>query len=397
MTEGRRAPSRWTVLAVLFLARTAMGFQFQSVASVAPFLIDALAIDFAMLGTLIGLFKLPGVVLSLPGGALGRRFDDKAIVLFGLALMALGGVLLGAAESYATAFTGRLLSGIGAVLLNIYLTKMTMDWFDGREVVLAMAILVNSWPFGIAIGLATQGALAVALSWPAVLYLTALATLLGLVLIAVAYHEPVSAEAAGTTSRGLGALDRRELVGVSIAALSWSIFNVGLILIVSFGPSYLTAQGFQVPEAGQLISLGTWLGVVTIPLGGWLAQRWNCPTTVTVLCLVTGALACWALVSGPSPLMAMLTFGILAWAPAGPIMALASEALRPENRAIGMGVFYTWYYLIMGLLPGFAGYLRDASGDAATPILFAGVMMLVSLTFALLARLPPARLAVRAR
>ncbi len=37
--------NRWFILAVLFLARTSMGFQFQSVASVSPFLIDELAID----------------------------------------------------------------------------------------------------------------------------------------------------------------------------------------------------------------------------------------------------------------------------------------------------------------------------------------------------------------
>ncbi|MDP6705861.1 MAG: MFS transporter [Alphaproteobacteria bacterium] len=395
MTEARRGRSRWTILAVLFLARTAMGFQFQSVASVSPFLIETLAIDFAMLGTLIGLFKLPGAVLSLPSGTLGRRYSDRAIVILGLALMALGGTLVGAAESYATAFVGRLLSGIGAVLLNVYLTKMTLDWFDGREVVLAMAILVNSWPFGIAIGLATQGALAVAFGWPAVLYLTALASLLGLVLIAVSYGSPPAVGTAGPAAGRLGALSRQELVGISIAALSWSLFNVGLILIVSFGPSHLTARAFGVAEAGQLISIGTWLGVVTIPLGGFLAQRWNCPGPVITVCLVAGAAACWALASGPSPLLAILAFGVLAWAPAGPIMALASEVIRPENRAIGMGLFYTWYYGVMGVLPGFAGYLRDASGDASAPILFAGVTMLAALVFALLTR--PVRLAAVAK
>jgi len=39
------ASNRWFILAVLFLARISMGFHFQSVASVSPFLIDELAID----------------------------------------------------------------------------------------------------------------------------------------------------------------------------------------------------------------------------------------------------------------------------------------------------------------------------------------------------------------
>ena len=61
---------RWRILAALTLARTAMGFQFQSVASVAPFLTSDLALDNAQLGWLIGLYLLPGTVIALPGGLL---------------------------------------------------------------------------------------------------------------------------------------------------------------------------------------------------------------------------------------------------------------------------------------------------------------------------------------
>ena len=41
-------PNRWVTLLVLFIARTAMGFQFQSVASVSPLLVRDLAIDLAL-------------------------------------------------------------------------------------------------------------------------------------------------------------------------------------------------------------------------------------------------------------------------------------------------------------------------------------------------------------
>src|SRR5882757_7033848 len=80
----------WLMLAVLFLARTTMALQFQTVASTGPFLLDALGIDFAALGALIGLYMLPGVVIALPGGLFGQRFGAKRVVLAGLVLMALG-------------------------------------------------------------------------------------------------------------------------------------------------------------------------------------------------------------------------------------------------------------------------------------------------------------------
>ena len=88
--------SRWLILGVLFFARTAMACQFQTVGSTAPFLIGSFAIDYTRLGTLIGLYMLPGIFFALPGGMLGQRFGAKRLVLAGLLLMAAGGALMGA-------------------------------------------------------------------------------------------------------------------------------------------------------------------------------------------------------------------------------------------------------------------------------------------------------------
>jgi predicted MFS family arabinose efflux permease len=85
---------RWQALLALTLARAAMGFQFQSVAAVAPLMAESLGLDKAQLGWLIGLYLLPGVAFALPGGLLGRRFGDKRLVLVGLVLMAAGGLWL---------------------------------------------------------------------------------------------------------------------------------------------------------------------------------------------------------------------------------------------------------------------------------------------------------------
>lgn len=70
---------RWLILAVLFVARTAMGFQYQSVASSAPLLLRDLHVGFAEIGTLIGLYHISGVVLSLPGELIIRRLGDKRL------------------------------------------------------------------------------------------------------------------------------------------------------------------------------------------------------------------------------------------------------------------------------------------------------------------------------
>src|SRR5262245_37284583 len=69
MIDNAQAPviaKRWIILLVLFLARTAMAYQFQTVGALGPILVDALLIDFVWLGTLIGLYMLPGAALAIP-------------------------------------------------------------------------------------------------------------------------------------------------------------------------------------------------------------------------------------------------------------------------------------------------------------------------------------------
>ena len=131
---------RWGILAMLFTVRATMGFQFQSVAAVAPILTRDAGIGLADIGLLIGLYLAPGVAIALPGGALGRRFGDKTMVLVGLALMMLGGLLMAFWPSWSAQVAGRVIAGLGGVLLNVLMSKMVTDWFAGREIASAMAL-----------------------------------------------------------------------------------------------------------------------------------------------------------------------------------------------------------------------------------------------------------------
>ena len=192
------AESRWFMLGLLFFARTAMGLQFQSVGSVGPILVDALGIEYAAVGALIGLYLLPGIFIALPGGMLGERFGAKRVVVAGLALMVVGGALMGMSTSFTALACGRVLSGTGAVLMNVLLTKMVADWFAGREIATAMAILVTSWPVGIALGLLGFVPLAKWLGWPAVMELAAFVCLPCLIAIMALYRDPPGVAAAQT-------------------------------------------------------------------------------------------------------------------------------------------------------------------------------------------------------
>lgn len=366
--------TRWLMLLVLFIARTAMAFQFQSVASTAPFLIDALAIDFARLGTLIGLYMLPGIFVALPGGMLAQRFGAKNLVLAGLLLMALGGALIGASTSFITVSAGRLISGTGAVLINVLMTKMVTDWFDGREIVTAMAILVVSWPLGLALGLLLFTPLAASQSWHAVMYATALIAAASFVLLLLTYRNPPGTPAASSLGLNL-TLTRHEWLGVSLAGIVWMTYNVGYIVLISFLPGLFTTRGYSLSQAGWVVSFLGWMLIPLVLFAGALAERLHRPNLFLIGSLFVSGLAAAALPVAHDPILPFGVLTVVVGVPAALIMALPAQALRPQNRAGGMGVYFTWYYGGMALLPGLAGMARDLTASPAAPALFAAGMM----------------------
>jgi len=369
---------RWLMLAVLFLARTTMALQFQTVASTGPFLLDALGMDFASLGALIGLYMLPGVVIALPGGLFGQRFGAKRVVLAGLVLMALGAAMMAVSSSFAPAAAGRLIAGTGAVLLNVMCTKMIADWFAGREIVTAMALLVTSWPFGLAVGLVAFGPLAAAGGWRAVMHLSAFVSVVAMFLIVFAYRDPPHAPAPSAARFRLE-LKGREWLLVGIAAAIWGFYNVAYIVLISFVPELFTARGYALVDASWIVSLIGWVLIPSIPLVGYVVERFGRPSLFMAGGFSIAALAALAMPFVDFPLIAFGVIVLAIGAPAGMIMALPAQVLRAESRAGGMGFFFTCYYAALAVLPGGAGLARDLSGSPAAPAVFAAALMLLCL------------------
>jgi len=376
MTDTTQAPliaKRWIILLVLFLARTVMAYQFQTVGALGLILVDALKIDFVWLGTLIGLYMLPGAVFSLPGGLLGQRYGAKNVVLVGLALMVVGGVLT-ATASFPIVAGGRLISGIGAVLINVVMTKMVTDWFAGREIVTAMSIFITSWPLGLALGLISFPALAAAVSWGTAMFAAALGALICLVLVMRFYCDPPHAQPIANYSFHIS-MQRREWLLISFAGLIWSTYNVGLIVLISFMPEFFTTRGYSLIEASRVVSLLGWILIPSGPLAGYIAERLDRPNFLMAGAFCIVALAAAALPFATAPVTLFVLIALAIGVPPGLIMALPAQALRPENRSIGMGVYYTFYYVGMALLPALAGLARDIAGTPAATTLFASAML----------------------
>jgi predicted MFS family arabinose efflux permease len=376
----------WRSLAALTLARAAMGFQFQSVAAVAPLMAGSLGIDKTQLGWLIGLYLLPGVGFALPGGLLGRRYGDQRLVLVGLILMGAGGAWLALARSVPEADLARFVTGAGAVMLNVLMTKMVTDLFDGRERLLAMSVLINAWPIGIGIALLVVGPLGAFAGWRWGLGCAAVFAAIGFVVVVGLYRPPPALPQGGSAGLGLAVLTRREWELVAIAALPWMVYNAAYQIVLSFMPSFLVGEGLGIAHAGSLIALNTVLFVVSVQAGGFVLRRAARPDLVCHLAIVAWCLTMLCVAGGGAPLPWLVLGGLIGGLPAAALVSLPGEFLRPESRNAGMGVFYTVYYFGCAVLPPLAGALYDRAGGQAALWLATGVAFVASLTLALFRR-----------
>jgi MFS family permease len=366
-------PGRWSVLALLFAVRATMGFQYQSVAAVAPLIARDLGLTLADIGLLFGLYLAPGMALAYPGGSIGRRFGDRPVVLAGLALMVAGGAIMAFVPTWTGQIVGRLVAGVGGVLINVLMSKMVTDWFAGRDIATAMAVFVNSWPVGIAAALVILPPIAEMQGLKAAYLFSALLVLLGLVLLWQRYAAPPRSSEAASTENAMP--DRAALKATIVAGSIWGLYNSGLAMVFAFGPSLLVERGWPITSAGSAISLLLWLAIVSVPLGGFLADRLRYHALFVIAgCLAAGVLL---LVASREPDLVLLyaVLGLVAGLPAGPIMSLPSRVLRPGVRAVGMGAFFSVFYAAMVVGPALGGWLAAVNGSAAAAIYFGALLL----------------------
>jgi MFS family permease len=369
---------RWAMLLVIFFTRTSLGFQFQSIAALTPFLIAAFDLSYAQVGLLMGLFMLPGVVIAMPGGLLGQRYGSTRVVLAGLGLMVVGGIVVSYSPGFGLATLGRALSGVGGVLVNIMLARMVAEWFRGRELPTAMGVMLSAWPFGMALALAVLGPLAAAVSWRVAEYVTVAAAGLALALIALGYRDPPAGDEAPEPAALRLSLPGRVWALAISAGIAWALLNASVIVVASFAPSFLMARGASVGEAGFLTGVALWISIVAVPVGGLVAQKVDRPRLLIIGgCLATAVtIACIA--RAPMPALWLVASGLLLGLPPSIMMSLLPRAVGTEHLAPALGVYYALFYLGMAVSQTAAGFLRDLTGDPGMPLLFASLLMVAT-------------------
>jgi hypothetical protein len=260
------------------------------------------------------------------------------------------------------------------VVLNVLMSKMVTDWFAGKEIATAMAIFVNSWPAGLALCLLVLPMLAGTQGTAAAILLATSFCGLGFVLLALLYKPPPQLGSAAPLMRA--AWPRPPAMRAMVFAGSiWGLFNAALGMVFGFGTILLVERGWSLAAAGSTTSLVLWIVSLSVPFGGILADKTGKHLGIMLAGFALFAAALLVATRTSAVIPAFVALGLVGGLSAGPIMSLPARVLTPPVRAVGMGIHFTLFYILVVVAPIIAGVLANRIGTAAAAFDFGAFML----------------------
>jgi predicted MFS family arabinose efflux permease len=376
------SPRPWIILAALALARIAFGYQFQTVATLATDLVQRFGLSYAQLGSLIGCYMLLGVFVALPLGLLARRFGDRSVLGTGLALMTAGACISAWADTPAGIAAGRTLAGTGAVAMIVLQGKVIADWFTGPRFMIGISVSVCSFPIGMGLAQLVLPSVLHHFGPHAAFLSDAAPAALSLLLFLASHLDPPHES---RTTRRFSLPNRHECLLLLVAGSIWTVYTAGFSAFASYLPASLSLSGYGPAVIALVMTIATWGNVPGTLAGGGLAARFGgfkiflIGTLALSIGMAGAALTGW-------PVAWALLLGVGGSIQPGVIMAVGTLSARPENRAVGMGLFYTLYYLGGTFAPALCGMAADYTGRPQGGLLAAAAMSALAIPLFMLHR-----------
>lgn len=321
-----------------------------------------------------GIF-LTHALMQVPGGRLADRMGPSRVMVFALAWIALANFAIGFSGAYWQLLLWKTLAGMGTGACFAAGARYTVGMFKGGALHLAQGLYGASIVLGSGFVLFAVPQLLGAFGWRGAFEGCAIVAAAVWALWMWATPAPVRLTPA------VGSIGEM-MVHRELWLLGWmQMASFGLMIVAGTWITTLLNADFEIPlkAAGLLGSLVLLLGILSRPLGGWLARFMHIKTLIGVSLLVN-ALACAALGWGhffAVTMAAIVALGLGCGLPYAGIFNRAA-ALFPGRAGAAMGfVNMVGIVMILGGAPA-VGYLADLSGQFRASFYLVGVFALLA-------------------
>jgi MFS family permease len=383
--------SAWAMLALVTLAHAGGALSVLSVAPLAPFLMESLALSRAEVGLFLPAVYLGGVLMALPAGWLTDRLGARATLALGQLVIGAGVLLAATTGGLAASLACLVLAGFGFSVLNPSTGRAVVEWFPPRRRGVAMGIKQTGLTLGGLTGALTLPALALAQGWRRALMAAGALSLLSALVVALVYRSPASLARPAPSERArlseLGIYLRRP--GVLVVLGSGLALSIAQSSVLAYLALY-ARDTFAVSAvvAGQFLALAQAGGTGGRLAWGAISDRLfggrRRPGVVINALLAAGAYASFAAGAAlPAPFVVVLAVlagaGAFGWV--GLYFALVAEigGARHAGLLTGVAVACAWSGVLVG--PPLFGLVVEATGGYTVPWLaLAAIAVAVALT-----------------
>jgi len=381
---------RWIILILTYICMLGFAFVFQSLPPILTLIVKELKLTHSQAGLLMSLFALPAIFLSIPGGLLSDYYGIRKIGIVSLVLMIVGTLIVALSDTFLKVSIGRLLSGVGAVILSILASQLLSQWFVGREIATAMGIYNTAMPVGTIICFSTFGILGENLGWRVPIFVTTTVSTMVLIVFLLLYRSASDDRSERKENNGKqwrDILSNLRMTGISIwlVGFSWMWFNAAVISFTTFAPDFFVSKGYEIGLAGFLTSLLMWGSLCISPVVGHLIDRIGGREIFIGIGGATLSVAIYLIPSSTNFIFPMIIMAIAVALVPAPIFSFPSKILKPTSLGLGFGIISTCMGIGVSFGPSLAGLVRDRTGSYQMSFFLLSVFaILVTLTAAIL-------------
>lgn len=369
---------KWLMLLSCFLAWFSFLFSMQSIPPLIPAIMSEFAVDYSTVSTLILLVALPSIALSIVAGSLAQKYNVKKMVSLGLLLTVIGSVASILTTSFGLFQVARLIVGIGGALITSVAQISVYQFFEKKEMGVAMGVIGQALPFATVIAFNSLGAIQIVSGWR---YALSISVVVSVVCLLV-YILTVKEKKVEAGKIELSALKNRS---IWLLGLVWGFFNMAAMGYSTWGKTIFFEFKGQPPAYSDLLASMFFLGGFACPLAGYLSDKVGKRKIFMIISTLGNAVVFFAFVFIQKDLF--LPFAIMLGAfdflIPSVIFALPEEILGKESGGIGLGVLNTCLNMGVVIGPFVIGLILDATSSVAFSFLALSSFMMIGLILAL--------------
>ena len=335
---------------------------------------------------LMSIFTFAGIVLALPTGALAKKIGPKNVLVIAAVVMVIGSLIGAFSSDGMMLIVSRGIEGVAFIFVTICGPLCVQKYVAPDKIGSATGI----WALWVCLGSVVGGTLTPSLFsatgfvgvW--VIYAVCVAIFAVLMFLCVKFpggaeeERAIAAEEAAAQA-GQGKASYAELLKPNflLFLLAFLAFNMVLLAVLSFGPTWMQVQGIDPTMSGFISTLPMLLAVISSPLFGNLIDRFGRCKPLLIIAMLSMGPCAYLMLTGTGAMLwvgAVLMGLVGLGCPVVCLTALNPIVGKPELASISMGVLMLVQSLGQFLGTFVSPMLLGAGGDQWMTL---GIAMLV--------------------